>query len=89
MFFFKQTIGNHEFDHGPEELVPFLNTIQSPLVLANVDVTDEPALQGKFLNSTILMRGGRKIGIIGIIANDTYVSRNFCVHVEIESILRI
>lgn len=74
LFFFKQTIGNHEFDHGTEDLVPFLDSIESPLVLANVDFTHEPQLQGKFLNSTVLLRDGRKIGIIGVIANDTYVS---------------
>lgn len=72
-----QTIGNHEFDHGPKELVPFLDTIQSPLVLANVDFTDEPQLQGKFSNSYVITRGGRKIGIIGIIASDTNVRLNF------------
>lgn len=77
MFLILQTIGNHEFDGGPEELVPFLDTIKSPLVLANVDLTDEPQLQGKFLNSTILIRDGRRIGIIGVIANDTHVSCEF------------
>ncbi|XP_055326816.1 apyrase-like isoform X2 [Sitodiplosis mosellana] len=66
------TIGNHEFDGGPDGLVPFLDRIESPLVLANVDFTDEPQLQGKFLNSTILIRDGRKIGVIGVIANDTH-----------------
>lgn len=67
-------MGNHEFDDGPAKLAPFLNAIQSPLVLANVDLSDEPELRGKFLNSTILTRNGRKIGIIGIIKSDIYVS---------------
>lgn len=74
IFLFPQTIGNHEFDHGPAPLAPFLDAIESPIVLANVDLTDEPQLQGKFLNSTVLIRNGRKIGVIGVIANDTYVS---------------
>lgn len=58
-------------------MVPFLDTIQSPIVLANVDLTEEPQLQGKFLNSTILIRNGRRIGIIGVIAADTNVSAKF------------
>lgn len=73
-YFFPQTIGNHEFDDGPIELVQFLDRIKSPFVLANVDFTDEPQLHGKFLNSTILIRNGRKIGVIGVLANDTHVS---------------
>lgn len=52
----------------------FLDRIKSPMVLSNVDLTDEPQLQGKFLNSTILIRNGRKIGVIGVLANDTHVS---------------
>lgn len=45
-------------------------------MLANVDVSDEPQLQGKFQNSTIIVRGGRKIGIIGTIWRDVNVSVN-------------
>lgn len=76
MNFFK-TVGNHEFDEGPLALVPFLDAIQSPLVLANVDLTEEPELQGKFLNSTVLIRNGRKVGIIGIIRSDIHVCASY------------
>lgn len=69
-----KTVGNHEFDHGPEEVALFLDAIESPNVLANVDLSDEPILWDKFLNSTVLVRGGRKIGIIGIIKSDINVS---------------
>lgn len=53
----------------------FLDTIETPIVLANVDLSDEPQLQGKFQNSTIIVRDGRKIGIIGIIWSDVNVSK--------------
>lgn len=43
-------------------------------MLANVDVSEEPQLQGKFQNSTVIVRGGRKIGIIGTIWSDVNVS---------------
>lgn len=72
-FWFLQTLGNHEFDHDIEGVVPFIETIEAPLILANVDVSKESALQGKFKNSIVLTRGGRRIGIIGVINRFTYV----------------
>ncbi|KAG5670062.1 hypothetical protein PVAND_000348 [Polypedilum vanderplanki] len=36
------TIGNHEFDHGIEGLVPFLERIKSPVISCNIDTTHEP-----------------------------------------------
>lgn len=66
-------MGNHEFDLGPKKLVSFLDAIESPVVLANVDLSNEPQLKGKFKNSIVLNRGGQRIGIIGIISKDTYV----------------
>ncbi|XP_058129539.1 apyrase-like [Anopheles ziemanni] len=65
------TLGNHEFDHGVEGLVPFLEGITSPMVVANIDDAEEPTLQGKFQKSVILERGGRKIGIVGVIHHAT------------------
>lgn len=46
------------------------------MILANADFDDEPQLQGKFSNSIVIVRNGRKIGIIGAIAKDTNVSFN-------------
>lgn len=55
-------------------MAQFLNAIESPMILANADFTEEPLLQGKFSNSIVIVRNGRKIGIIGVIASDTNVS---------------
>uniref|UniRef100_A0A1I8PB47 apyrase n=1 Tax=Stomoxys calcitrans TaxID=35570 RepID=A0A1I8PB47_STOCA len=66
------TLGNHEFDHGVEGLVPFLQHIQSPMLVANMDVSKEPSLLGLYQNSTIIERGNRKIGVIGVILETTY-----------------
>lgn len=79
-----QTLGNHEFDHGIEGAVPFVDTIEAPLTLANVDVSLEPSLQGKLPKSVILTRGGRRIGVIGVINRFTNVS----VH-AVESVSRM
>ncbi|XP_041788378.1 apyrase-like [Anopheles merus] len=65
------TLGNHEFDHGVEGLVPFLGAIDSPMLVANIDDREEPTLQGKYQRSVVLERGGRKIGIIGVIHHAT------------------
>ena len=67
------TIGNHEFDDGPEELKKFTQDLKGNLVAANVDVASEPLLQSKWSASKILEVGGRKIGIIGLITHDTSI----------------
>lgn len=71
---FLQTIGNHEFDHGVEGLVPFLENIRSPIVVANIDDSEEPTMQGKYAKSIVIDKYERKIGIIGVILSTTNVS---------------
>uniref|UniRef100_A0A182PGQ4 Apyrase n=1 Tax=Anopheles epiroticus TaxID=199890 RepID=A0A182PGQ4_9DIPT len=61
------TLGNHEFEHGIAGLVPFLDVIESPVVVANIDDSEEPTLQGKYTKSVVLERGGRRIGVVGVI----------------------
>ncbi|XP_058056196.1 apyrase-like [Anopheles bellator] len=61
------TLGNHEFEHGIAGLVPFLDVIESPVVVANIDDSLEPTLQGRHRKSVVLERGGRRIGVIGVI----------------------
>ncbi len=65
------TFGNHEFDSGPETLGKFLDAIEFPMVSSNVDVSEEPALQGKVKPYVILEVGGRKIGLVGATTTDT------------------
>ncbi|XP_067638714.1 apyrase isoform X3 [Eurosta solidaginis] len=66
------TLGNHEFDHGIEGVVPFLETIKSPMLVANMDARDEPDMQGKYQSSMIIERSNRKIGVVGVILETTY-----------------
>ncbi|XP_053949930.1 apyrase isoform X2 [Anastrepha ludens] len=66
------TLGNHEFDHGIEGLVPFLDTLNTTMLVANMDARDEPDIQGKYQSSMIIERSNRKIGVIGIILETTY-----------------
>jgi 5'-nucleotidase len=64
--FLYQTIGNHEFDDGIEGLVPFLDTINSPILISNVDDSLEPTFQGKHTKSLVITKYGRPIGIVGV-----------------------
>ncbi|WP_136683561.1 bifunctional metallophosphatase/5'-nucleotidase [Falsirhodobacter xinxiangensis] len=63
-------VGNHEFDDGPAELAKFEAAVDMPLLMANADVSQEPLLAGKFAKSTVLERGGQKIGVIGLTPQD-------------------
>ena len=45
------TLGNHEFDRGVQEVVHFLEHLKSPVVVANLDDTEEPNMKVRyFLN---------------------------------------
>ncbi|XP_061379914.1 apyrase-like [Danaus plexippus] len=64
-------LGNHEFDNGIEGVVPYLQHLQSQVVTANIIDDDEPTLQGLYKPSIVVEKGGRKIGIIGVIISST------------------
>lgn len=66
------TVGNHEFDDGPEVLAGFIDTINFPILLANADVSGEMALKDKLKGVTVIEKGGEKIGLIGLTPEDTH-----------------
>lgn len=75
------TIGNHEFDLGPDLLARFISeTTTAPFISANLDFSGEPALaalveQGRIAKSTVVEKQGRSIGIIGATTPElTYIS---------------
>ncbi|MEH6633394.1 MAG: bifunctional metallophosphatase/5'-nucleotidase [Halopseudomonas aestusnigri] len=65
------TIGNHEFDDGPENLLAFLKKANFPVIGANTVASSKSILRGQFASSVVLDKGGEKIGIIGALAEDT------------------
>ncbi|PTX57108.1 5'-nucleotidase [Litoreibacter ponti] len=65
------TVGNHEFDDGPEVLAGFMDAVSFPVLMSNADVSAEPALADKLMKSTVIERGGEKIGLIGLTPEDT------------------
>lgn len=65
------TVGNHEFDDGPEVLREFMDTVEFPVLMSNADVSGEPLLADTLMKSTVIERGGEKIGLIGLTPQDT------------------
>ncbi|MEZ4519828.1 MAG: hypothetical protein R3C44_24365 [Chloroflexota bacterium] len=66
-------LGNHDFDFGPDVLAQFLDgyTDAPPYVSANLDFSDEPALQayvdaGVIRPSVVVDAGSVPVGIIGL-----------------------
>ena len=72
------TIGNHEFDFGPQVLANFINSFRGNddiFISANLDFSGEPALQelvdaGRIRPSVIVRERGERIGIIGLTTPD-------------------
>lgn len=62
------TLGNHEFDNGVAELARRLKNLKAEVVCANYDF-DGTALEGLVEPFTIIRRGGKKIGFIGLLTD--------------------
>ena len=60
------TVGNHEFDDGPEVLRGFIDNVDFPVLMSNADVSREKLLADKLPKSAIIERGGELIGLIGL-----------------------
>ena len=65
------TVGNHEFDDGPEVLAAFIDRVEFPVLMSNADVEAEPALADKIMRSTVVEKGGERYGLIGLTPEDT------------------
>ncbi len=65
------TVGNHEFDDGPEVLRGFMDALKFPVLMSNADYSGEELLAGTLLKSTVIERGGEKLGLIGLTPQDT------------------
>jgi 5'-nucleotidase len=70
------TIGNHEFDLGPDLVARLVEEVgNATFISANLDMSGEPALQalveqGKIAPSVVVTKRGRRIGIIGATTTD-------------------
>lgn len=64
-------VGNHELDEGPETLAIFAERLDFPLLAANIDATREPRLDALLQASTVIESGGRRIGVVGFVTEET------------------
>jgi len=65
------TLGNHEFDDGPDNLAQFARQVNFPLVCANLDASAEPELAAHVKPYVILHVGGARVGVIGALSEET------------------
>ncbi|NDV02351.1 bifunctional metallophosphatase/5'-nucleotidase [Pseudoroseicyclus tamaricis] len=65
------TVGNHEFDDGPEVLRGFMDAVDFPVLMSNADVSGEELLADVLEKSTTIEVGGETIGLIGLTPQDT------------------
>lgn len=69
-----QSLGNHEFDDGLIGVEPYLKTIKTPSVAANLNLSAAPGLaEGNLHKSWNLMVGGVNVSIIGYLTPKTSV----------------
>nr|WP_287412414.1 5'-nucleotidase C-terminal domain-containing protein [Pseudodesulfovibrio sp.] len=71
--FTAMTLGNHEFDKGPDFLAGFLKYTKVPVVSANIDASAIPILASKIMPYFITSYGGEKVGIIGLTTKETAI----------------
>ncbi len=64
-------VGNHEFDDGEEGLAAFLDKVSFPVLGANILAGASSKIGDRVKPYTVMEAGGEKIGVIGVIANDT------------------
>ncbi|MBC7319782.1 5'-nucleotidase C-terminal domain-containing protein [bacterium] len=65
------TLGNHEFDVGPNVLARFIEKAKFPILCANFDFSKEEALKDKVKSWVIVEKGGEKLGIFGLTTPET------------------
>lgn len=81
------TIGNHEFDRGTTLLSDFIKRATFPVLSANIHVTAGSVLDGLYKPHVIVEKGGKKIGIFGVTAEDTGELANTGSEVQFTSVI--
>jgi len=66
-------VGNHEFDDGPEGLADFINSVDFPVVSANIDASADADLAGLIVPYAVLDVNGQQIGVVGYTTEDTEI----------------
>lgn len=91
-FFLPQTLGNHEFDFGTKTLKSFIEKLNVPVVVSNLNLTEAPEIETlpNLRRSIVIpVRDDLKVGIVGYVLPDTMYqasTENITIMPEIESI---
>jgi len=92
------TIGNHEFDYGPDALEEYLSRAgypdahkKLPLIISNLSIPDGHAiLDVEFLPHKIMeLENGLKIGLFGLLGTDAYAVAPYAEPVGIKDPFKI
>ncbi|XP_026495888.2 uncharacterized protein LOC113400519 [Vanessa tameamea] len=67
------SLGNHEFDEEVDGVIPFIRNLTSPVLAANLILTNVPELEKEtnLYESVVIIKNGIKIGIIGYLTPET------------------
>ncbi|HIC64568.1 MAG: bifunctional metallophosphatase/5'-nucleotidase [Paracoccus sp. (in: a-proteobacteria)] len=65
------SVGNHEFDDGPEGLAVLADGVEFPISSGNLDLSQSNVLKSRIDDTVTLDVGGQKIGIVSALATDT------------------
>ncbi len=65
------TLGNHEFNNGPDSLADMLAVAEFPIVAGNVRVPEDHALAEHVRDHLIVEVGGERVGVLGVTTPDT------------------
>ncbi len=82
------TIGNHELDDGTGEFRSFFDKVDTSVVVSNVRFLKDSALDKQITPSKIITRNGKKIGIIGVLTEETQTACEHADEIEIENVQR-
>ena len=65
------SLGNHEFDDGPDGTRVLLDGAKFPVMSGNLDVSQSGQLKGRLQRTVTLDVGGERIGLVSALAMDT------------------
>ncbi len=76
-------VGNHEFDDGPSVLAEFVDAVNFSVLGANVEVTQGSRLADLLSDFVLFEKGGERVAVIGVVAEDTAKLSSPGAHVQI------
>jgi 2',3'-cyclic-nucleotide 2'-phosphodiesterase (5'-nucleotidase family) len=65
------TLGNHEFDRGPDELAAFIKKLNFPVVSSNLKIAASNSLRQLVKTDLIITKNGVRYGLIGLTNSST------------------